>query len=181
MRLHCATIGCEKTLGIEANYSIHEYPQAVCDHSFEKRSSSMSPQETLANISEDGDCKTTPKAIKPSKNYNRVAKNLERVNTSLALSTPSEATSHDSTRTEIQGATSLIQSRPSSTFKGKIFSTPNSSRFPHSTFFTKVVTPSFNSENFGIQGHDSQSKLPHIFYPSSFEDSHHLRFLFLHH
>lgn len=141
----------------------------------------MSPHETLAKISEDGDCRTTPKATKPSENYNSVAKNSQRVNTSFALSAPSEATSHDSTKTEIQGAASPVQSGPSSTFKGKIFSTPNTTRFSHLTFFTKVVAPSFNSENFGIQGHDSQSKLPHIFDPSSFKDSHHLIFLFLHH
>ena len=36
--------------------------------------------------------------------------------------------------------------------------------------FPEVVAPSFNSENFGMSGHDSQGKLPHISDPYSFED-----------
>ena len=122
----------EKLLELRPNYSIPEYPEAVRDHFFEKQTSSMSPHETLAEISGGGDCMTTPKANKPTDNHNGVAENYERVSTSPALSTP---TSHRTTGTEIREAGSPIQSGPSSTFKGKSFSTPNSARFPNLPFF----------------------------------------------
>lgn len=127
----------------------------------------LRPNYLIPEYHEGGDCRMTPRASKPSKTHNSVVENYERVNTSPALSAP---TLHNTIGTEIQEAAFPIQSGPSSTFKDKSFSTPNSTKFLDLSFSTEVAAPSFHFKKFGMPNHDSQGKLPHNSDPYSFED-----------
>lgn len=94
--------------------SLIKYLEVVHDYLFEKRQSSTSPQETwpitiprdenggiqtTTKYSDNGNCKTTPKATILCEHYHGVVENHERVNSSTILLTPNEATPHNSSGT----------------------------------------------------------------------------------